>query len=99
MGTEHIYKNINRDMTDEFNKLLIKINCPLSIDYMGDAVCTGLHSCEINLSNKNYVNSAMVNPNQEFYRILEHYFQEQGIELAYNNTKTTFWTKTKVIVQ
>lgn len=38
----------------------------------------------------------MIYPNKEFYELLESHFQKSRINIAYNNTRTTFWADYRV---
>lgn len=48
--------------------------------------------CEIVAFDNQFLKSAILNPTDEFYEILEKYFSNYEIKLHYNNTKTIFWS-------
>ncbi|GLO66174.1 hypothetical protein [Oceanobacillus kimchii] len=47
----------------------------------------------IKLVNDMYLpsNNQIVNPNRQFYEVLENFFTNKGIKITYNNTRSCFW--------
>lgn len=85
---------ITEQMVNEFNSALKTIGCSfkLHIDLEQLPGCGYNPQCKIVPESMMFLHSVIINPNQEFYNVLEKFFIEKGITLSYNNTKDTFWS-------
>ena len=81
---------ITTKMVHEFNSILCSDGAVFRI-WLKDGTY-GNPSAEIVPANNKYIDSYIINPTKEFYSLLEDFFEEKGIELTYNNTRTTFWS-------
>ena len=82
---------ITKEMVKEFNGALKALGCIFKLDLKsmtGDSNT----QCEIVAFDNQFLESAIFNPTDEFYEILEKYFSNYEIKLHYNNTKTIFWS-------
>lgn len=81
---------ITKEMVTEFNLLLMKEGCIFRMEYGNSFVQSDMR---IVVSNDKFIHSTIINPNDEFYSVLETFFKEKGIELNSNNTGNIFWSK------
>lgn len=81
---------ITESMVEEFNRTLKNLNCSFKIHINAREKNP---SCEIIPSNDLFIKSSIINVNESFYKVLESYFSDRGIELRYNNTGSIFWSK------
>lgn len=84
---------ITREMVVELNKELANKHCSFRFNFQGENEYSCNTQMEITLPSLKYVNSFIINPNEEFYDWLELWFKLKGIELSYNNTRTIIWSK------
>lgn len=82
--------NLTKEMVSEFNLLLLKVGCIFKLEFGSGVVANDIR---IVVSNDTYIDSIIINPNKEFYDLLEAFFKEKGIELNSNNTGDIFWSK------
>jgi hypothetical protein len=84
---------ITSEMVSDFNQTLSNLNCCFKIELRKSVVGDNT-ICDIVLANNKYIDSFIINPSKEFFKDLEGYFSHYyDIELAYDNTRTTFWSK------
>ena len=85
---------ITQDMVTVFNQKLKEMECSFKIqlDKAGVGICNN-PSCEIVPANSKFIETSIINVTDEFYKFLEDFFKERGIELTYNNTGSIFWSK------
>ena len=83
---------ITEDMVTVFNQTLENLNCSFKLELEKNCV-TGNPSCDIVPSNDKFIQSSIINLTDEFYEILNDFFNKRGIELSYNNTGSCFWSK------
>ncbi len=81
--------NITEDMVTEFNQSLKSLNCSFKLLYDGR---TSIAQFEIVPENNLFIESHIINPTMEFYKVLRDFFTEKGITLNCNNTGTIFWS-------
>lgn len=81
---------ITKEMVTEFNLLLLKVGCIFKLEFRSGIVANDMR---VVVANDTYIDSAIINPNKEFYDLLETFFKEKGIELNSNNTGDIFWNK------
>ena len=85
-------KEITKEMTEELNLLLLKMGCCFNFKYISQGP---LSACiEIQLINKKFLNSWILNPSDDFYNFITTFFNNYDIEIKYNNTGTIFWSST-----
>lgn len=82
---------ITKEMVKKFNGVLKALGCVFKLDLKSTAE-GGNTQCEIVPFDNQFLKSAILNPTDEFYEILEKYFSKYEIKLHYNNTKTIFWS-------
>ncbi len=82
---------ITEEMVTDFNQTLENLNCSFRLKFQ-NGVC-GNSDCEIVPSNNMFIQSSIINLTDEFYKVLEGFFNKRGIELSYNNTGSIFWSK------
>jgi hypothetical protein len=80
--------NITQEMLNEFNDAMkvngsiIRLKFSKSMSHVVDIVPNSM--C--------FIDSFIINPDKQFYKMMEEYFKEKGIEkLSYNNTGGCFW--------
>lgn len=83
--------NITKEMICEFNRSLKDLGCSFRIKYTEDIISSPCG--EIVIANDLFVNSAIINLSDRFYKTLDYYFEKRGIKLNYNNTRSIFWGK------
>lgn len=83
---------ITKDMINEFNSILKNLDSGLKVDIYSPSDEKNL-ICTINPANNKYIKSAIFNLTDEFYLMLEQFFNDRGIEINYNNTGSIFWAK------
>lgn len=83
---------ITENMVTDFNKMLENLNCSFRLKYRGDDFPWN-PKCEIVPANSMFISSAIINLTNEFYKTLNAYFNDKGIELSYNNAHSIFWSK------
>lgn len=83
---------ITKDMINEFNSILKNLDSGLRVDIYSSSDEKNL-ICTINPANNKYIKSAIFNFADEFYWMLEQFFNDRGIEINYNNTGSIFWAK------
>lgn len=81
---------ITKDMILNFNNILESKGCCFRLKYT-DGTGGNPHGEIVPMSMK-YIESAIINPSKDFYDDLIQFFKRKGIELSFNNTKTTFWS-------
>lgn len=80
---------ITNEMVDNFNNLITE--CSFKLKFNDEF---SNPTCEIVPKNNKYIDSSIINLNNEFYQILENFFKSfYSIELSYNNTRSSFWSK------
>lgn len=82
---------ITEEMVKEFNQALETMNCSLRLKLREDM--GGNNNCDIVIANDMFVKSFILNLTDKFYETLENFFAKYRIELSYNNTGSTFWSK------
>jgi len=82
---------ITKEMVDEFNQSLKIMNCSFRLALR--AGINGNNNCDIVIANDMFIHSCILNMTDKFYETLESFFAKYGIELSYNNTGSTFWSK------
>lgn len=82
---------ITEDMVISFNQTLENLNCSFRLKFITGPLGNG--ECEIILSNDMFIKSSIINLTEEFYNVLEKFFDKRGIKLSYNNTGSIFWSK------
>ena len=81
---------ITEEMVTDFNQTLENLNCSFRLKFLGGIY---VNECQIVPSSDMFIQSSIINLTNEFYKILEEFFSKRGIELSYNNTGSTFWSK------
>ena len=84
---------ITQEMVTELNRELANKGCSFRFKIQNVNGLSYNTQMEITLPSLKYVNSFIINPNEEFYDWLELWFKLKGIELSYNNTRTIIWSK------
>lgn len=82
---------ITEEMVTEFNQSLETMNCSFRLKLR-----KGIYennNCDIVIANDMFIHSCILNMTDKFYETLEKFFSKYEIELMYNNTGTTFWSK------
>lgn len=80
---------ITNEMVDNFNNLITE--CSFKLKFNDEF---SNPTCEIVPKNNKYIDSSIINLTNEFYQILENFFKSfYSIELSYNNTRSSFWSK------
>ena len=82
---------ITLKMVHEFNSILSSDGAVFRIELQNGTLNNPIAT--IVTANDKYIESYIINPSREFYSLLDDFFKEKGIELTYNNTKSTFWSK------
>lgn len=82
---------ITEEMVTDFNKTLENLDCSFRLKFKS-GVCRN-SECEIVPSNDMFIQNSIINLTEEFYKVLEDFFNKRGIKLSYNNTGSTFWSK------
>lgn len=82
---------ITENMIAVFNQTLENLDCSFRLK-MESGTC-GNTQCKIVPSNDKFIQSSIINLTEEFYKELEKFFNERGIELSYNNDKSKFWSR------
>lgn len=82
---------ITEEMVKEFNQALKTMNYSFRLALRNGI--NGNNNCDIIIANDMFIQSCILNMTDDFYEILESFFSKYGIELSYNNTGTTFWSK------
>lgn len=83
-------KQITEDMLKQFNEQVLKIH-PLEL-VMEDGPVVGC--VKIQLKPNSFIDSSIINLSGCFYDLLNNYFEQvYEIELSFNNSGTTFWSK------
>lgn len=82
---------ITEDMVTIFNSMLENLNCSFRLCFEDEM--SGNAAYHIVPANDMFIHSSIINLTDEFYKVLEDFFYKRGIELTYNNTKSTFWSK------
>lgn len=83
--------NITEEMVKEFNQSLKTMNCSFRLALRNGI--NGNNNCDIVIANDMFIQSCILNLTDKFYETLENFFAKYGIELSYNNTGSTFWSK------
>ena len=83
---------ISREMVVELNHELANKGCPFRFKFTSNYGNSN-PQMEITLPSLKYIDSFIINPNNEFYDWLELWFKIKGIELSYNNTRSIIWSK------
>lgn len=78
--------NITKDMVTVFNQALESLNCSFRLRFEGDT------RCKVVPSNDTFIRSSIINLTDDFYKMLEAFFNERGVKLHYNNDRTIFWS-------
>ena len=81
---------ISKDNVAVLNMELEKKGCCFRIGFYDDL---GNPKCQIVPSSEVFIESTIINPNRAFYKFLNEFFAERGIELSYNANGTIFWSK------
>lgn len=82
---------ITEEMVKEFNQSLKTMNCSFRLALRGGI--NGNNNCDIIIANDMFIQSCILNLTDKFYETLENFFAKYEIELSYNNTGSTFWSK------
>lgn len=82
---------ITEEMVKEFNQSLQVMNCSFRLVLRSGI--SGNNNCDIVIANDMFIQSCILNLTDKFYETLENFFTKYGIELTYNNTGSTFWSK------
>ena len=85
------HMKITEEMVKEFNQSLKTMNCSFRLALRGGI--NGNNNCDIIIANDMFIQSCILNLTDKFYETLENFFTKYGIELSYNNTGSTFWSK------
>lgn len=83
---------ITNEMVNEFNSMLKTLNCVFKLE-LNEKISPNNPTYEIKLVNPRFVDSFIINPTKDFFKILNEFFEEKGIELSYNNTGSIFWSR------
>ena len=82
---------ITEEMVKEFNQSLQVMNCSFRLTLRSGI--NGNNNYDIVIANDMFIQSCILNLTDKFYETLENFFAKYGIELSYNNTGLTFWSK------
>ena len=82
-------KIISLQMLTEFNELMNKTyGANISVKF-ADKIIN--QTFKIVLANDKFIDGYVMNLSEEFYKLLLSHFKKHGINIAFNNTRTTFW--------
>ena len=86
---------ITDNMVKEFNNLLSDFGCIFKLELSKDINNkSGIPIYKIVPTNNFFVKSTMIEPNRQFYVLLEDFFiKKYNVELRYDKTRTMFWSK------
>lgn len=84
---------ISSDMVFLLNQTLESLNCCFRLEFVSDGKDKSNPKCKVVPSNDKFIHSSIINLTTEFYILLEEFFAKRGIELHYNNDRSTFWSK------
>ena len=82
---------ITEDMVAVFNQTLENLNCIFRLKF--EEGMLGNAQCKVVPSNDMFIYSSIINLTDEFYKVLDEFFNKRGIELSYNNDGSIFWSK------
>lgn len=80
-------KTIEKDMIEELNKMLKQEKAIFHIEQDEEG------RCSLELNSTKFIGSFILNPLLGFLEFLDSFFNDRGIELAFNDTLTVFWRK------
>lgn len=80
-------KNITNKMINEFSKIYLS-ETPFVIEKVDSNITK---SFEVIIKHGYIKSNTQLVLSERFYEILNYFFEEQGIELSFNNTGTIFW--------
>lgn len=89
MKLEENKKIINLQILGEFNSLMRRIHgANISLEF-GDKIIN--QTFKIVLTNNKFIDDYIINLSEDFYKLLILHFKNHGINIKFNNTRTTFW--------
>lgn len=86
-----MYTPIIKEDVEELNATLKVLQCSFRLRYNENS--GEMSDVSIIPANNLFIKYAEIYPSDEFYSILENYFQDKGITLGYSNTRQRFWSK------